>query len=39
MYAAVRHGASSLLSKDDKVSCEVRPPRSLIGSLTSLERA
>ena len=36
MHAASRQGTPSLtsLSKDDEVSCEVRPPRSPIRSLT-----
>ena len=35
MHAASRHGTPSLtsLSKDDVVSCEVRPPMSFIQSL------
>ena len=41
MHAAVRHGTPSLTSlpKDGVVSCEVRPPMSLIRSLTSLDQA
>ena len=36
MHAAVRHGTCSLtpLSTDSEVSCEVRPPKSPIRSLT-----
>ena len=38
---ASKHGTPSLssLQKDDEVSCEVRPPKSPIRSLTSLDRA
>ena len=41
MHAASRHGTPSLTShpKDDEGSCEVRPPRSPIRCLTSLDRA
>ena len=41
VHAASRHGTPSLTSlpKDDEVSCEVRPPRLPIRSLTSLDRA
>ena len=41
VHAASRHGTPSLTSlpKDDEVSCEVRPPRSPIRSLTSLDQA
>ena len=41
MDAASRHGTTNLTSlpKDDEVSGEVRPPRSPIRSLTSLDRA
>ena len=41
VYPASRHGTPSLtsLSKDDEVSCKVRPPRSPIRNLTSLDRA
>ena len=37
MRAASRHGTPSLTSlpEDDEVSCEVRPPRSPIRSLTT----
>ena len=39
VHAASRHGTPSLTSlpKDGEVSCEVRPPRSPIRSLTSLD--
>ena len=41
MHAVSRHGTPSLTSllKDDEVSCEVRPPRSPIPNLTSLDQA
>ena len=41
MHAAVRDGTPSLtsLAKDGDVSCKVRPPRSPIRSLTSLDQA
>ena len=41
MHAASRHGTPSLTSlrKDDEVSCEVRPQRSPIQNLTSLDQA
>ena len=41
VHAASRQGTPSLtpLPKDDEESCEVRPPRSPIRSLTSLDRA
>ena len=41
MHAAVKHGIPSLtlLPKDGEVSCEVRPSRSPIWSLTSLDQA
>ena len=40
MHAASRHGTTSLSSfPKDEVSCEVRPPRSPIRNLTSLDRA
>ena len=41
VHAASRHGIPSLTSfpKDGEVSCEVRPPRSPIRSLTPLDRA
>ena len=41
MHATSRHGTPSLtpLPKDDEVSSGVRPPRSPIRSLTSLDQA
>ena len=41
MHAASRRGIPTLTSplKDNEVSCDIRPPRSPIQSLTSLDQA